>query len=71
MAQRTTYSHDRPSHPEELAQLGKWLERLKNGDDLRQHMVRRVRRAICRDEYENLLKLEIAVDRIADELKPG
>lgn len=55
--------------PGDLAMAEAMLQRLKAGDDLRESKVRRVRHAIDSQEYENPLKLDVAADRMADELK--
>ena len=45
------------------------LRRLQAGDDVRKTMIRRLRRAIAARDYENPLKLGVAADRMAEELK--
>ena len=44
------------------------LERLKRGRDVRPTKVRRVRRAVRDHSYENDLKLEVAIDRLSQEM---
>jgi len=44
------------------------LDRLKRGRDLRGAKVRRVRRSVREHSYENELKLEVAVDRLARDI---
>lgn len=56
--------------PADRALAASMLQRLRAGEDLREAMIRRVRRAIAAQDYENPLKLEIAADRMTDELKP-
>jgi hypothetical protein len=46
------------------------LRRLQAGADLREAKIGRLRRAIAAQDYENPLKLDIAADRMADELSP-
>ena len=48
----------------ELAAVATMLQRLKDGLDLRQAKVRRVRNAIRAHEYENSLKLKVAAERM-------
>ncbi|HEY2585942.1 MAG TPA: hypothetical protein VGI81_09285 [Tepidisphaeraceae bacterium] len=55
--------------PEDRALVASMLRRLQAGEDLREAMVRRVRRAIAAQDYENPLKLEITADRMAEALK--
>ena len=48
--------------------LGRLLAALRCGADLRGRKVRRLRAAIRARRYENRLKLEVAADRLADDL---
>lgn len=54
---------------EERALVASMLRRLQTGKDLRQAKIRRLRRAIAAQAYENLLKLDVAADRMAEELQ--
>ena len=50
--------------------MASMLRRLNAGEDLRKRMIRRVRRAITAQDYENPLKLQVAAERLEAELKP-
>jgi len=50
------------------ALVGDMLALLKAGADLRRAKVRRVRAAVRDQSYVNLLKLEVAAQRLADEM---
>lgn len=56
--------------PETRALVAQMLRRLQAGADLREAKIGRLRRAIAAQDYENPLKLDIAADRMADELSP-
>jgi hypothetical protein len=58
-------------NPADLACVAFMLAKLKAGHDLRQAKVRRVREAILANDYENSLKLDVAADRVVDEIKPA
>ena len=45
---------------------GMMLERLRAGEDLRRAQVRRVRAALREHRYLNMLKLDVAAQRLAD-----
>ena len=45
------------------------LARLKAGKDVRRLKVERVREAILDNEYENVLKLTVAADRVVEEME--
>ncbi|HSU67956.1 MAG TPA: hypothetical protein VLJ39_13860 [Tepidisphaeraceae bacterium] len=45
------------------------LARLKAGRDLRRAKVERVKDAILANEYENMLKLDVAADRVIDAIR--
>ena len=47
------------------------LARLRAGLDLRKPKVRRVRAALRDQSYVNLLKLDVAAQRLADDLTSG
>jgi len=47
------------------------LRQLKAGADLRRAKIQRIRIAIRAHEYENPLKLDVAVDRLTDEIRLG
>jgi hypothetical protein len=53
------------------AMVDRLVARLKAGDDLRKMKVRRVKAAIHQQVYCNLLKLDVAADRLARELEEG
>ena len=55
--------------PQDLALARAMLDRLKAGKDLRVSKIRRLKTAIRSDEYENSLKVEVAAERVADEIK--
>jgi hypothetical protein len=55
--------------PEERALVASMLRRLQTGRDVRQAKVRRLRRAIAAEVYENPLKLDVAADRMAEEVQ--
>lgn len=57
-----------PASPAERALVAEMLRRLHAGKDLREAKIRRVRSAIAAEAYENLLKLDIAADRMVEEL---
>lgn len=44
------------------------LARLKRGTDLRKGKVRRVKRSVVEQTYLNALKLQVAVERLCEEL---
>ena len=44
------------------------LERLKRGSDLRGAKVRRIKRSVGDRSYENELKLQVAIERLARDL---
>jgi hypothetical protein len=44
------------------------LERLRRGLDMRTAKVRRLRQSVREQTYENRLKLNVAADRLAEEL---
>jgi hypothetical protein len=44
------------------------LARLRAGKDLREEKIHRIKKAIAANEYENTLKLEVAVDRMTETL---
>lgn len=47
------------------------LRQLKVGADLRRAKIQRIRMAIGVHEYENALKLDVAVDRLTDHIRLG
>ena len=47
------------------------LAALRAGADVRRGKVRRVRGAVRAQAYENPLKLQVAVERLSDDLPPG
>jgi hypothetical protein len=49
--------------------IGAMLERLRRGRDLRRTKVRRIRRSLGEQSYENELKLEVAVERLVREME--
>jgi hypothetical protein len=55
--------------PGELAFVEGLLERLRAGQDLRREKVRRLRKSIRANDYENSLKLDIAAERVADDVR--
>lgn len=54
--------------PDDLALVAALLEQLKAGVDVRQEKIRRIRSAIRAWDYENPLKLEIAAERVVEEI---
>ena len=48
--------------------VGRLLSRLKAGLDVRRSKVRRVRAKLRDQSYVNLLKLDVAAQRLADEI---
>ncbi|HEY8750549.1 MAG TPA: hypothetical protein VIM11_21375 [Tepidisphaeraceae bacterium] len=50
------------------ATLARMLKRIRQGRDVRKIKVRHVKAAVRQDTYLNLLKLEVAIDRLAGEL---
>ena len=46
------------------------LRALKTGSDVRRRKVRRLRGAIRAMEYENPLKVQVALDRLSSDLRP-
>lgn len=65
----------RPTNPaapkkprRDLKVLAAMLARLKSGSDLRRAKVRRVKSAVRDQSYVNLLKLEVAAQRLSDDL---
>ena len=66
---RKTTSRTQPRRArQDHALLGDMLARLKAGADLRRAKVRRVRAAVRDQSYVNLLKLEVAAQRLADDM---
>lgn len=55
--------------PGDLALVALLLRQLKGGADLRQEKIRRIRRAIRFHDYENSLKLDIAAERMVEEIR--
>ena len=49
--------------------IGAMLERLRRGRDLRRAKVRRIKRSLGEQCYENELKLHVAVERLAREME--
>lgn len=45
---------------------GAMLERLRAGEDVRRPQVRRIRAALRESRYLNMLKLDVAAQRLAD-----
>jgi hypothetical protein len=45
------------------------IERLRRGRDLRRAKVRKIRRSLGEQSYENELKLQVAVERLAREME--
>lgn len=54
--------------PGDLAFVATLLGRLRGGDDMRRDKVRRLRKSIRAQDYENFLKLDIAAERVVAEL---
>lgn len=52
------------------ATAARFVEMLRSGVDLRERKARRTRAAIKVRSYENDLKLEVAIERLLDELAP-
>lgn len=59
----------RSATPGDLALLASLMQRLRAGDDLRHQKIRRIRSAIRAKDYENPLKLEIAAERLVEEIE--
>jgi hypothetical protein len=57
--------------PGDLAFVAALLHRLRAGEDLRGEKVRRLRKSIRANDYENPLKLEIAAERVVDDVRIG
>lgn len=57
------------SREEEQPLVDEFLAALRAGADVRDRKVRRLRAAIRSQAYENHLKLEVACDRLAAELR--
>jgi hypothetical protein len=49
--------------------LAAMLRRLRAGRDLRRAKIRRVKRSVDERSYENELKLQVAVERLAREIE--
>jgi hypothetical protein len=60
---------DRPLADRILA--ARMLRALKSGGDFRRRTVRRVRGSIRAFEYENPLKLHVAIERLTDDFQGG
>lgn len=56
---------------DDLALVAVMMQRLRAGADLRRAKVRRIRSAIHACEYENALKLDIAAERVVDDVRIG
>jgi hypothetical protein len=54
--------------PRDVAAVRKLATRLRRGKDTRKRKVRRVKHAVQSGDYENALKLSVALDRLLDEL---
>jgi hypothetical protein len=67
MRKRSTASRKRRPR-DEKALAGEMLRRLREGSDTRARKIRRVGAAIRADRYENALKLNVALDRVLEEL---
>lgn len=52
----------------ERGSVAEMMAKLRRGDDLRADKVERVRGAVSVGDYENEMKLDIAIDRLLDEL---
>lgn len=63
---RETLSRETPPSPGDLALVSAMLRRLKAGADMRSAKVKRIKASIRSQEYENPLKLDIAVERAID-----
>jgi hypothetical protein len=61
-------TRDRPYTESERRSVAEMMARLRRGDDLRADKVERVREALSVGDYENEMKLDIAIDRMLDEL---
>jgi hypothetical protein len=59
---------DRVRLPRDLAAVRKLVQQLRSGHDARTHMIERVRHSINEGDYENDLKLSVAVDRLMEEI---
>lgn len=55
--------------PGDLAFVDSLVRRLKAGTDLRHDKIHRIRSAICAHDYENPLKLDIAAERVVEEIE--
>ena len=59
-----------PARPaDDVAEAARLLAVLRAGGDARRKKVRRVRGAVRADDYENDLKLSVAVDRLFGDLR--
>jgi hypothetical protein len=68
MTRKITVKTKKRRSRSDRALAAEMLRRLLAGEDLRQRKARRLRGAIRASRYENDLKLQIAVDRLVDEL---
>lgn len=57
------------STPADRAFIRSLLERLRRGSDMRRAKIRRLKQSVREHTYENRLKLNIAAERLADELE--
>ena len=58
-----------PRTTADVAEAERLLSVLRTGGDARRVKVRKLRRSVRGDTYENDLKLSVAVDRMADEMR--
>ena len=67
-AQRLRPNGQRPSDTVEISNHARLLERIRNQPDVRVDLVERVRQAILDGTYESDDKLDVAVERMLEDL---